>query len=62
MYDIKTYTNKQAKLIGVTVKPSTSKAKKIDVYKDNKKIASVGAIGYDDYPTYKIKNGLTYSN
>jgi len=62
MYDIKTYTNKQAKLIGVTVKPSNNKNKKIDVYKDNKKIASVGALGYKDYPTYIKEDGLNYAN
>ena len=28
--------------IGVTIKPSTRKNKKIDVFKDNKKVASIG--------------------
>ena len=32
-YKIKTYTKNQAKKIGVIVKPSSSKGKKIDVFK-----------------------------
>ena len=51
-YKIKTYTKNQAKKIGVTVKPSNTKGKKIDVFKKGIKVASVGAIGYKDYPTY----------
>ncbi|MDF1677000.1 MAG: hypothetical protein P1U44_14900 [Vicingaceae bacterium] len=51
-YKIKTYTKNQAKKIGVIVKPSSSKGKKIDVFKKGVKVASVGAIGYNDYPTY----------
>ena len=51
-YTIKTYTKNQAKKIGVTVKPSKTKGKKIDVFKKGVKVASVGAIGYKDYPTY----------
>ena len=48
MYRIKPYTKRQAKKLGVTVKPSKLKGKKIDVFKNGKKVASVGAIGYDD--------------
>lgn len=51
-YRIKTYTKNQAKKIGVTVKPSKVRGKKIDVFKKGQKVASVGAIGYNDYPTY----------
>ena len=51
-YNIKAYTKNQAKKIGVTVKPSGLKGKKIDVFKKGVKVASVGAIGYKDYPTY----------
>jgi len=52
MYRIKKYTFDKAKKIGVKVSPSKTKTKKIDVFKDGKKIGSVGAIGYKDYPTY----------
>ena len=61
MYTITNYTHKQAKKIGVTVKPSTNKTKKIDVYKKNKKIASVGANGMNDFPTYIKKRGMKYA-
>ena len=52
MYKITKYTKDRAKELGVEVKPSTVKGKKIDVFKDGKKVASVGAKGYPDYPTY----------
>jgi hypothetical protein len=51
-YRIKQYTKDQAKKIGVEVKPSSKKGKKIDVIKGGKIIASIGAIGYGDYPTF----------
>jgi hypothetical protein len=52
-YKITNYTKAQAKKLGVSVKPSSVKGKKIDVFKQNKKVASVGAIGYNDFPTFK---------
>tara|TARA_R100001015_G_C4531701_1_gene97958 strand:+ start:97 stop:375 length:279 start_codon:yes stop_codon:yes gene_type:complete len=61
-YRIKAYTKAQAKKLGVSVKPSKVKGKKIDVFKNGKKIASVGAIGYNDYPTYKEKKGKKYAD
>ena len=61
-YHITNYTLKKAKKIGVKVKPSTNKTKKIDVFnKEGKKIASVGANGMNDFPTYMQKNGLMYA-
>lgn len=51
-YKITAYTKRKAKQLGVTVKPSTNKKKKIDVFKNGKKVATVGAIGYGDYPTF----------
>ncbi|MEI7487602.1 MAG: hypothetical protein WCJ72_09375 [Chryseobacterium sp.] len=55
------YTYRQAKKMGVTVKPSTNKTKKIDVIKQGKKIASVGAYGMNDYPTYMKLKGNKYA-
>lgn len=52
MYKISKYTKDKAKKLGVVVKPSTNKKKKIDVFKDKKKIASVGSIAYKDYTIY----------
>jgi hypothetical protein len=64
-YSITKYTYNKAKQFGVLVKPSTNKTKKIDVYKKIKgkehKVASVGAYGMNDYPTYMKKNGLKYA-
>lgn len=60
-YKITNYTYKKAKKLGLTVKPSTNKTKKIDVFKNNEKIASVGAAGMNDFPTYIKKNGLKYA-
>ena len=57
-YRIKNYTKQQAKKLGVEVRPSKVKGKKIDVYKDGKKIASVGALGYNDYPTFMEKEQM----
>jgi hypothetical protein len=61
MYQITKYTLRRAKRLGVQVKPSTNKTKKIDVYKNNQKIASVGANGMNDYPTYIQSNGIKYA-
>jgi hypothetical protein len=60
-YAITNYTFSKAKRMGLTVKPSTNKTKKIDVYKKGVKIASVGAYGMNDYPTYIKKSGLKYA-
>jgi len=60
-YTITNYTYKQARKIGVTVKPSTNKTKKIDVYKKGNKIASIGAYGMNDFPTYIKKRGIKYA-
>jgi hypothetical protein len=60
-YTITNYTYKQAKKLGVQVKPSTNKTKKIDVYKKGHKIASVGAYGMNDFPTFIKKRGLKYA-
>ena len=61
MYAITKYTYKKAKRLGLRVKPSSNKTKKIDVYKQDKKIASVGAYGINDYPTYIQKRGAKYA-
>jgi len=61
-YRIKSYTYRKAKTLGVTVKPSTRKGKKIDVFKKGKKVASVGAIGYGDYPTFMSNKGKAYAD
>lgn len=52
MYQITDYSKQQAKKLGVDIKPSKNKNKKIDVFKDGKKLASIGGKGYKDYGTY----------
>jgi len=46
-----------AKKLGVSIKPSINKKKKIDIYRDGKKIANAGAIGYKDYSVYLKEDG-----
>jgi hypothetical protein len=62
MYEITDYSYKQAKRLGVEIKPSTNKKKKIDVFKDAKRIASIGAIGYGDYSTFIKTDGKDYAD
>ena len=62
LYEIKQYTFDQAMKYGYTVKISTDKKKKIDVYKDNVKIVSIGNSLYKDYPTYIEEKGMTFAN
>jgi hypothetical protein len=62
-YRITSYTKGKAKSLGVIIKPSTVKGKKIDVFnKKGDKLASIGAIGYGDYPTFVRKKGLEYAD
>ena len=60
-YSIKNYTFYKAEMYGLIVKPSTRKGKKIDVYKDNEYIASIGSIDYSDYPTYLQTHNKEYA-
>lgn len=52
MYKILPYSIEQAKKLNVTIKPSSNLLKKIDVFKNGVKVASIGAIGMNDYPVY----------
>ena len=63
-YDIKDYSYKQAAKLGVDIKPSTKKNKKIDVLergRENKVIASIGDKRYSDFPTYMKERGLVFA-
>jgi ribosomal protein L7/L12 len=61
MYEISEYSKIKASKLGVDIKPSKSKGKKIDVFKEGKKITSIGAKGYKDYPTYIKEKGKSYA-
>jgi len=62
MYKISEHTKKAAKKLGVKVRPSEVTTKKIDVIKDDHVIASVGAKGMGDYPTYLRTHGKEYAD
>ena len=57
MYTITNYSRKKAQELGVDIKPSTNKKKKLDVFKNGIKVASIGSITNLDYPTYLLMNG-----
>ena len=61
MYHITNYSKQQAQKLGVTIKPSTRKHKKIDVYQQGKLVASIGDSRYLDFPNYIKLNGLAYA-
>ena len=61
-YQIKRYSYDQAAKLGVKIAPSKNKSKKIDVFKNDKKIASIGDISYNDFPTWIEKEGQTFAN
>ncbi len=61
-YKIKSRQRSQAKKLGVTIKPSKSKNKKIDVFKKGKKIATIGDSRYQDYATYRNNRGVKYAD
>ena len=52
MYIIKKYSYDQAKKLKVDIRPSNFKNKKIDVFKDDVFICSIGDIRYFDFPSY----------
>ena len=62
MYEITNYSKQQAKKLGVVIKPSHNKHKKIDVYKNDKKVASIGDDRYKDYPNYIKSDGKEYAD
>jgi len=47
-----------AQRLGVTITPSSNVKKKLDVYRNMKKISEIGALGYMDYDSYIRKEGL----
>ena len=61
MYKIQEYSYDQAKKLGVTIKPSDKKYKKIDVYKGDKYLCSIGDIRYGDFPTFYDEYGLEFA-
>ncbi len=56
MYKITEYSKQKASQLGVQIKPSSNPKKKLDVFKNKNKIASIGDINSKDYPTYLKEN------
>ena len=63
-YKISNYSKRKAKKLGVVIKPSKVKHKKIAVFKNKKKVADIGDSRYNDFTTYtkleragKVKKG-----
>ena len=50
-YRITNYSRTQARKLGVSIQLSSNPKKKLDVYKNGVKVASIGAIGYSDFAT-----------
>ena len=61
-YNITDYSYKQAQKLGVQIRPSTSKNKKIDVFKKGVKVATIGDTRYQDYPNYIDTRGKPYAD
>ena len=62
MYEILPYTQRQARRIGVEVKPSRKIDKKLDVFRGGEFISSIGSKGMGDFPTYLRTKGKEYAD
>jgi hypothetical protein len=61
-YTITNYSKQKAKEYDVVIIPSKKKNKKIDVYKDDKLIATIGQKGYKDYGKFLESDGKEYAD
>ena len=52
---------KNAKKLGVEVKRSTRKNKKLDIFRGGVKIASIGDLRYNDFHSYKRTKGIEFA-
>lgn len=55
-YKVTDRTRAKAKQLGVTVRPSKNPEKKLDVFRNSAKVASVGQAGALDYPMYLLRD------
>ena len=62
MFKITKAHRDKAKKLGLSIKKSQVSGKKLDVFRNSKKIASIGALGYSDYQTYKRTDGKAYAD
>ena len=61
-YIITQYSYDRAKELGLTIKLSQFTTKKLDVYKDNVYINSIGDSRYQDYPHYILIYNKEYAD
>ncbi len=61
-YIITAHTRREAKKLGVVVKVSSNKKKKLDVFKNGKKVASIGARGMGDFGTFLREKGKEFAD
>lgn len=61
-YVIDPATFKNAESIGVTIKKSILKNKKLDVFKNGEKVATIGDTRYLDYRSYIKAEGKKYAD
>jgi hypothetical protein len=61
-YRITDYSRNQARKLGVSIRLSSNPKKKLDVYKNGTKVASIGATGYGDYGTFMETKGKAYAD
>jgi len=61
-YQITQRQRANAKRLGVTIKSSSNPSKKLDVLKNGKKVASIGARGYNDYDIYLRTKGKKFAD
>ena len=53
-YKITNYSKQKAKNMNVEIKPSTNKNKKIDVFQNDKKIASIRVVAEKIFSDYRL--------
>ena len=61
-YHITNYSYSKAKILYLHIQTFKYKNKKIEIYKNNIFICSIGDKRYSDYPTYLSTHNLEYAN
>lgn len=61
-YKITQRQKTNAQKLGVTIRTSSNSSKKLDVFRQGKKIAEIGASGYMDYDLYLKAEGKEYAD
>lgn len=62
MFKIDPAHKTNASKLGVEIRPSKTKGKKLDVFKGDDKVATIGDLKYQDYRSYIKRDGLAFAN